>query len=150
VGIPVEPTAQPRAPRERSKEPTLLTHASRHAPGDAVLMALLTALLTALSLTVLSAPPFADSASAATGCVSRAEYRRLAQGQLLSYIRRVAGDDAQISMRRWSQNGSRYQERRYAMCRPLYANNDTLTTRFTIYRGAWRAYLVDTHVGPDK
>ncbi len=94
-------------------------------------------------------PPFTDSASAGTGCVSNAEYRRLAQGQRLRYIRRVAGDDAQTSMRRWARSGSRYQERLYAMCTPRNSSHDTLTTRFRVYQGAWRAYLVDTHLGPE-
>jgi hypothetical protein len=109
------------------------------------------ALIVALTLTVASAlPPFADSASAAAGCVSNAEYRKLAQGQRLRYIRRVAGDDAQIRMRRWTQSGSRYQERLYAMCTPWDSSHDTLTTRFRVFQGAWRAYLVDTHLGPEE
>lgn len=109
------------------------------------------ALLTALTLNAATAlPSRAATAAAATGCVSNAEYGRLAQGQRLRYIRRVAGDDAQVSMRRWSSYGVPYQERRYTMCTPWDADHDTLTTRFKVYQGAWRAYLVDTRVGPER
>jgi hypothetical protein len=120
----------------------VLTIAFRHALGAVLLVSLVLTLASAL-------PPFADSASAAAGCVSNAEYRRLAQGQRLRYIRRVAGDDAQVGMRRWTRSGSRYQERLYAMCTPWDSAHDTLTTRFRVYQGAWRAYLVDTHLGPE-
>jgi hypothetical protein len=107
-------------------------------------------LLTALALTAATAlPAFTGSASAAGGCVSNAEYGKLAQGQRLRYIRRVAGDDAQTSLRRWTQSGTRYQERLYAMCTPWDPKHDTLTTRFRVYQGAWRAYLVDTYLGPE-
>jgi hypothetical protein len=102
-------------------------------------------MLTAAALTVVPVPP----ASAAVGCVSNAEYSQLAQGQRLRYIRRVAGDDAQIGLRYWSRGASRYQERLYDMCTPWAKGHGTLTTRFTVYQGAWRAYLVDTHVGPE-
>jgi hypothetical protein len=103
-----------------------------------------------LALAVLSVVPFAEDATAAAGCVSNADYRRLAQGQSLRHIRRVAGDDAQISMRRWTQRGSRYQERLYDMCQPWNERYHTLTTRFTVYRGEWRAYLVDLYIGPER
>jgi hypothetical protein len=120
-------------------------------PACVSLRALAAVLLSALALTVAAGlPPLADGAAAATGCVSNAEYRRLAQGQRLHYIRRVAGDDAQISMRRWTQSGTRYQQRLYAMCTPWDADHDTLTTRFKVYQGAWRAFLVDTRVGPEE
>jgi hypothetical protein len=109
------------------------------------------ALLAVLSFGLATAPtvPFAVDASAAGGCVSNADYRRLAQGQTLGHIRRVAGDDAQISFRRWTQHGIRYQERLYHMCHPWRSRYDTLTTRFTPYRGEWRAFLVDLYVGPE-
>jgi hypothetical protein len=109
------------------------------------------ALLAVLTLALATGfvVPFAGDASAAAGCVSNAEYRRLAQGQTLRHIRRVAGDDAQVSMRRWTQNGQRYQERRYRMCRASNPRYHTLTTRFTPYGGQWRAYLVDLFVGPE-
>ena len=111
----------------------------------AALRALLTLMLAAAAVV-----PLGGSASAAVGCVSNADYRRLAQGQSLRHIRRVAGDDAQISMRRWTQSGQRYQERLYDMCRPWNSRYDTLTTRFTVYQGQWRAYLVDLYVGPER
>ncbi len=119
------------------------TLASRPGLGAALLMAV------SVALGAGAVPPFGDGAQAATGCVSNAEHRRLAVGQRLGYVRRVAGDDAQVSMRRWMQSGSRHQERRYAMCTPRDADYDTLTTRFKVYQGAWRAYLVDNHVGPE-
>ena len=119
----------------------MLTAASRPVLGSALLAA---------TLTVVPAAPFAPSASANAGCVSNAEYSRLSTGQRLRYIRRVAGDDAQISMRRWTQAGNRYQERRYDMCTPRSPDHDVLTTRFMVYQGAWRAFLVDTHLGPER
>jgi hypothetical protein len=119
--------------------PTVTRH---HVLAPILFVALLLSAVTAL-------PAFTASAAATSGCVSNAEHRRLAQGQRLAYVRRVAGDDAQIGMRRWTRNGSRYQERRYAMCTPSSPRHDTLTTRFTVYQGAWRAYLVDTYVGPE-
>jgi hypothetical protein len=122
----------------------VLTHALNNMLGGMLLAAL------TLTAAQVAPTPVADNTSAATGCVSNAEYRRLALGQRLRYIRRVAGDDAQISMRRWTQSGSRYQQRVYTMCTPWDANHDRLTTRFTIYQGAWRAYLVDTRVGPEE
>jgi len=108
----------------------------------AALLAVLTLALAALVV------PFAEDASAA-GCVSNADYRRIGQGQSLRHIRRVAGDDAQISMRHWTQQGGRYQERRYRMCNPQNPRYHTLTTRFTVYQGQWRAYLVDLFIGPE-
>ena len=109
------------------------------------------ALLGLLALALAAAPvgPFAENASAAAGCVSNADYRRIGQGQSLRHIRRVAGDDAQLSMRRWTQQGSRYQERLYRMCSPQNPRYHTLTTRFTVYQGQWRAYLVDLYIGPE-
>lgn len=105
--------------------------------------------LLAFAMAATPVVPFAETASAAGGCVSNADYRRIGQGQSLRHIRRVAGDDAQVSMRRWTQQGSRYQERRYRMCRPQNPRYHTLTTRFTIYQGQWRAYLVDLYIGPE-
>jgi hypothetical protein len=104
----------------------------------------------ALTLAAAVMVPLAEDASAAAGCVSNADYRRLAQGQSLRHVRRVAGDDAQVSMRRWTQYGHRYQERLYHMCHPWNSRYHTLTTRFTVYGGQWRAYLVDLHVGPER
>jgi hypothetical protein len=114
------------------------------APGAALGPFLGAALLTA-ALTAMPATP----AAAATGCVSNAEYSKLAQGQRLRYIRRVAGDDAQIGLRYWSRGATRYQERLYDMCTPWAPGHGTLTTRFMVYQGAWRAYVVDTRVGPE-
>jgi hypothetical protein len=109
------------------------------------------ALFAAVTLTATPMlPASADDASAPRGCVSNAEYGRLSTGQRLRYIRRVAGDDAQISLRRWTQAGNRYQERRYDMCTPRTPDHDVLTTRFMVYQGVWRAYLVDTYIGPER
>lgn len=108
-------------------------------------------LLVGVTLTMPAAPAVAgdSGAAGATGCVSNADYAKLANGQRVGYIRRVAGDDAQISMRRWASGANRYQERRYDMCTPTDSAHDTLTTRFMWYRSAWRAYLVDTRLGPE-
>lgn len=84
-----------------------------------------------------------------TGCVSKVEYAHLANGQRLSYVRATAGDDAQSGWRRWSSTAGAYQERLYQMCTPTDNAHATLTTRFMNYQGAWRAYIVDTHVGPE-
>lgn len=84
-----------------------------------------------------------------TGCVSNVEYAHLANGQRLSYVRATAGDDAQSGWRHWSSTAGAYQERLYRMCTPTDNAHATLTTRFMNYQGAWRAYIVDTHVGPE-
>lgn len=118
------------------------------------------ALVTAVSLSFPTTTAFAASGSAsgsggsgaeqqAAGCVSDAEFGRLAVGQRLRFVRRVAGNDAQTSMRRWATGAYRYQERLYTMCTPRDKDHATLTTRFMHYNGAWRAYLVDTKVGPE-
>lgn len=117
----------------------------RRPAARCVLRAVLT-----LALTTAAVVPLGEDAYAAAGCVSNADYRRLAQGQTLRHIRRVAGDDAQISMRRWTQYGHRYQERLYTMCHPWNGRYHTLTTRFTVYQGRWRAYLVDLYVGTER
>ena len=104
------------------------------------------ALLTVATLTAPLTPAFGYGGS---GCVSNADYAKLANGQRVAYVRRVAGDDAQISMRRWNSSNNRYQERLYAMCTPTDSAHDTLTTRFMWYRHAWRAFVVDTHIGPE-
>jgi hypothetical protein len=106
-------------------------------------------LLTALVVT-MSAPPAhaTDTASPAAGCVSNAEYARLAVGQRLSSIHAVAGADAELSRRSWTRASERHHERQYTMCTPSDDAHGTLTTRFRRLHRVWRAYLVDTHVGP--
>jgi hypothetical protein len=91
----------------------------------------------------------APDAVSAGGCVSNAEYARLGVGQRLSYVRTVAGNDAQVGMRSWDRGAYGYHERQYTMCTPTDSVHSTLTTRFMYYRGAWRALLVDTLVGPE-
>jgi len=110
--------------------------------GGAVLVALAAV---AAPLTPAGAAP----GSGHDGCVSNAEYAKLANGQRLSYVRATAGDDAQTSWRSWSNGSLRYQEHLYTMCTPTDSAHGTLTTRFMRYQGAWRAYIVDTHVGPE-
>jgi hypothetical protein len=112
--------------------------------GGAVLVTLAAA---AAPLTPAAAAP-ADGG--ANGCVSNAEYARLANGQRLSYVRATAGDDAQTGWRNWSNPAGRYQERLYTMCTPTDSAHATLTTRFMHWQGAWRTYIVDTHVGPEE
>lgn len=108
------------------------------------------ALLTAVVLATSAAPALAETPNTANvaGCVSNAAYSMLSTGQTLSYVRTVAGDGAQVSMRRWTSGVNAHQERLYAMCTPRDRDHATLTTRFMYYQGAWRAYLVDTHIGP--
>jgi hypothetical protein len=96
----------------------------------------------------VSAVSAESAAGGGSSCVSSNAYARMSVGQRLSYVRAVAGDEAQTSMRRWGSGASAYQERLYAMCTPR-AGHGTLTTRFMRYNGAWRAFLVDTHVGPE-
>jgi len=110
--------------------------------GGAVLVALAAV---AAPLTPAVAAPGAGH----NGCVSNAEYAKLANGQRLSYVRATAGDDAQTGWRKWSAYSGRYQERLYTMCTPTDSAHSTLTTRFMYWQGAWRAYIVDTHVGPE-
>jgi hypothetical protein len=115
---------------------------------------LLSAALLVAVATVPASPAFArpaadpSSAGGGSNCVSSNAYARMGVGQRLSYVRTVAGDEAQTSMRRWGSGANAYQERLYAMCAPR-AGHGTLTTRFMRYNGAWRAFLVDTHVGPE-
>jgi hypothetical protein len=121
----------------------LLTPASRRL--------LSVAMLTAATLSVPATNAYAgdDDARTAAGCVSNAAYSKLAVGQRMRYVRRVAGNDAQMSWRAWSRGAQRYQERLYDMCTPTDSAHGTLTTRFMYYKGAWRAYIVDTLVGPE-
>ena len=37
----------------------------------------------------------------------------------------------------------------YTMCTPTDNAHATLTTRFMRYNGAWRAFVIDTHIGPE-
>jgi hypothetical protein len=89
----------------------------------------------------------ADPAS--PGCVSDAEYRQLSIGQRMYQVRSVAGDDAQMRNRRWGSGINSYQERLYTMCTPASSEHDTLTARFMRWQGAWRAQIIDTHIGPE-
>jgi hypothetical protein len=104
------------------------------------------------ALALAPAPPAAAAAPdpEPTGCVSNAAYGRLSVGQSLSFVRAVAGDSAQISMRRWTSGVDAYQERLYRMCTPTDAAHAVLTTRFMRFRGDWRAKVVDTMVGPER
>ena len=112
--------------------------------GGAVLVALAAV---AAPLTSAAASP-ADARP--SGCVSNTEYAHLANGQRLSHVRATAGDDAQTGWHGWSSGAYAYQERLYRMCTPTDDAHATLTTRFMNYQGAWRAYIVDTHVGPEQ
>ncbi len=110
----------------------------------------LAAAATVPTSTAAAEPSDAGTSVAGAGCVSDGQYARLGIGQRLSYVRAVAGDEAQTSMRRWAAGANEYQERLYAMCTPWAEGHETLTTRFMYYDGAWRAFLVDTHVGPER
>jgi hypothetical protein len=106
-------------------------------------------LLTALAVTLPAGPAQATGpVSAAAGCVSNADHARLSVGLRLSRIHAIAGADAELSRRTWTRAGERYHERLYAMCTPRDDAHNTLTTRFRRPHSVWRAFLVDTHVGP--
>lgn len=106
-------------------------------------------LLTVLAVTLPATSAQATGpASAAVGCVSNAEHARLSVGQRLSHLHAIAGADAELGRRTWTRAGERYHERLYAMCTPRDDAHNTLTTRFRRPHRVWRAFLVDTHVGP--
>ena len=106
-------------------------------------------ILTALAITIPTAPANAtDRPPTTSGCVSDRDRARLSVGQRLSFIHAVAGADAELSRRSWTRAGERYHERRYAMCTPKDDAHRVLTTRFRRPQRVWRAFLVDTHVGP--
>jgi hypothetical protein len=111
------------------------------------------ALITAATVTLPVTPAVADSSdaerAAASGCVSNAAYAQIGLGQTLSYIRSVLGDEAMISRRDWTSGGNAYKERVYRMCTPISSAHARLTTRFMYYQDAWRAFVVDTHLGPE-
>jgi hypothetical protein len=110
----------------------------------------LAALVTVAGIALTSTPAFASgTATAATGCVSNAEYARLGLGQTLAHVSSAAGPDAMVGWRDWSTGGQEYKERLYTMCTPTDNAHATLTTRFMHYNGAWRAFVVDTHIGPE-
>ena len=109
----------------------------------------LAALVTVAGVALTSAPAFAAGSAAATGCVSNAEYARLGLGQTLTHVGSVAGADAMVSWRDWSTGGQEYKERLFTMCTPTDSAHGTLTTRFMYYNGAWRAFVIDTLVGPE-
>lgn len=68
------------------------------------------------AVVLVGSPAMAAEQPAPAGCVSNADFAKLNTGQSLRYVHRVAGADAQLSVRRWSRNGTRYQERQYVMC----------------------------------
>ena len=110
----------------------------------------LAALVTVAGIALTSTPAFASgAATAANGCVSNAEYARLGLGQTLSRVSTAAGPDAMVGWRDWSTGGQEYKERLYTMCTPTDSAHSTLTTRFMHYNGAWRAFVIDTHIGPE-
>jgi hypothetical protein len=111
------------------------------------------ALITAAAVTVPATPalasPDGDDAVGVSGCVSNAAYAQLGLGQTLSHVRSVAGAEAMVSRRDWTSGAHAYKERVYAMCTPIDSAHDKLTTRFMYYQGAWRAFIVDTLLGPE-
>jgi len=111
----------------------------------------LAALVTVAGIALSTTPAYASGTAAdANGCVSNVEYRRLALGQTLTHVRSVAGRDAMVGWRDWSAGGQGYKERLYTMCTPTDSAHGTLTTRFMRYNGSWRAFVIDTHVGPER
>lgn len=110
----------------------------------------LAAVVAAAGIALTSTPASAAGTGVADGCVSRAEYAQLGLGQTLVHVGSVAGKDAMVSRRAWSTGDMDYKERRYTMCTPTDSAHATLTTRFMWYDGAWRAFIVDTLLGPEK
>jgi hypothetical protein len=111
----------------------------------------LAALVTVAGIALTTTPAFASgTAAAATGCVSNAEYARLGLGQTLAHVSSAAGADAMVAWRDWSTGGQEYKERLYTMCTPTDRAHAKLTTRFMRYNGAWRAFVIDTLVGPER
>jgi len=110
----------------------------------------LAALATVAGVALAATPAFASTGAAATGCVSNAEYAQLGLGQTLTRVGSVAGADAMVGSRDWSTGGQEYKERLYTMCTPTDSAHATLTTRFMYYNGAFRAFVIDTLVGPEK
>ena len=112
----------------------------------------LAALATVAGVALTSTPAFAGgtAAAAANGCVSNAEYAQLGLGQTFGHVSSVTGADAMVGWRDWSTGGQEYKERLYTMCTPTDSAHGTLTTRFMRYNGAWRAFVIDTLVGPEK
>ncbi len=107
------------------------------------------ALLTSLAIALAAAPAQAtDTRSEPAGCVSDGERARLAVGQRLSHVHAVAGADAELSRRTWTRAGERFHERLYSMCTPKDEAHSILTTRYRRPHRVWRAFIVDTHLGP--
>ncbi len=109
----------------------------------------LAAVVTVAGVALTSAPAVAAGTAATSGCVSNTEYRQLGLGQTMARVTSVAGPDAMVSGRDWSTGGQSYKERLYAMCTPTDKAHATLTTRFMRYQGAWRAFVIDTLIGPE-
>jgi hypothetical protein len=112
------------------------------------------ALLSAAAVMVPATPAMADgdtdAVAAGGGCVTNAQYGRLAIGQRLNHIRGIVSEQAQQgAARRWWSGANAYQERQYSMCTPWHPAHDTLTVRLMRWEGAWRAQIVDTLVGPE-
>lgn len=114
------------------------------------------ALITAACVAAPATPALATSGNAddadgtaPSSCLSNEAYARMGLGQTLSYVRSAVGTAAMVSRRDWASNGISYKERVYEMCTPISSAHDQLTTRFMYYAGAWRAFLVDTHLGPE-
>jgi hypothetical protein len=110
--------------------------------------------VTVVSLTsaavVVGSPALAKDEPTVTGCVNNADFAKLSNGQALRFVHAVAGDDAQLSVRRWTRTGHRYQERQYTMCTPRDQDHSILVTRFQHYDGHWQAIAIDTRMGPEN
>jgi hypothetical protein len=110
------------------------------------------ALITTATVTLPVTPALgsSDGADAAvSGCVTDATYARLGLGQTLSQVRSITGNDGVVGRRDWTSGANAYKERVYAMCTPIDSAHAQLTTRFMYYEGAWRAFIVDTLLGPE-
>lgn len=62
-----------------------------------------------------------DGASAAGGCVSRSEYRRIHDGQSVSTVRAITGVSGKVTSR-YSDGDYEYQSREYRTCGSRYGH----------------------------
>lgn len=79
-------------------------------------------------------------------CVT--SYAQVAPGMTLRRVTHTLG--VPVERRSWRRGQNRYHQRVYALCTRTPRDHDTLTVRFQHHRRAWRAFLVDTHIGPER
>lgn len=83
----------------------------------------------------------------APGCLT--DTSGIAIGQTPAQVTEVAAV-APASTSSWTVGGQEVRQRIYDLCEPTPLGHTTLTVRFVLYQGTWRANVVDTHIGPEK